>query len=68
MNVEQYVLEIQATLKQLNYCGRKINYIEMQELHQTYGSLLLEKEFAELVLELTYSQYVNVKITGNVIS
>lgn len=53
MNVEQYVLEIQATLKQLNYYGRKINYTEMQELHQTYGSLLPEKEFALHVLEIS---------------
>lgn len=59
MNVEQYALEIQETLKQLNYCGKSINYTEMQELHQAYGSLLPEKEFALHVLEISINSYNN---------
>lgn len=61
MNVEQYVLEIQETLRQQNYYGRKINYIEMQELHQMYGSLLPEKEFALHVLEIGINSYNGLK-------
>lgn len=61
MNVEKYVLEIQTTLKQLNYYGRKINYRQMQELHQTYGGLLLEKEFALFVLEIGINSYNGLK-------
>lgn len=61
MNVEQYVLEIQETLRQQNYYGRKINYTEMQELHQTYGSLLPEKEFALYVLEIGINSYNGLK-------
>lgn len=61
MNVEQYVLGIQATLGQQNYYGRKINYTEMQELHQTYGSLLPEREFALHVLEISINSYAGLK-------
>ena len=74
MNVEQYVLEIQETLRQQNYYGRKINYTEMQELHQTYGSLLPEKEFALYVLEIrgpcrTFNRLFRVaRITQNICS
>ena len=62
--------QIEELKKQLTvdgYAGKAINYKELQELHQLYGSQLKEKDFAELVLELTYSQYANVKMTGNVI-
>lgn len=61
------IKELKGKLTNDGYAGKAIDYKELQELHKRYGSQLKEKDFAELVLELTYSQYVNAKITGNVI-
>jgi hypothetical protein len=57
MDVEQYILDIQEKLKEQNYYAKKIDYIELQELHQKYGSQISEKEFALYVLELSISMY-----------
>lgn len=57
MIVEQYVLDIQEKLKEQNYFGTKIDYIELQKLHQIYGILLPEKEFALYVLEISIAMY-----------
>ncbi len=59
--------EIKKRLIDNSYTGKAIDYKELQELHRKYGSQLAEKDFAELVLELTYGQYTHVKVTGNVI-
>lgn len=64
---KKQIEELKKQLTADGYAGKAIDYKELQELHQLYGSQLKEKDFAELVLELTYSQYANVKMTGNVI-
>lgn len=64
---KKQIEELKKKLTADGYAGKAIDYKELQELHQLYGSQLKEKDFAELVLELTYSQYANVKMTGNVI-
>ena len=62
MDVEQYILDIQEKLREQNYYGKKIDYAELQRLHQTYGSLLSEKEFAIHVLEINISGYHDLKV------
>lgn len=56
--------EIQAIINNLNadgYTGKTIDYKELQRLHQIYGKQMIEREFAQKVLELTYSYYYNMR-------
>lgn len=53
--------EIRQNLKEQGYVGKTIDYIELQTLHQTYGKQMLEREFAQRILELTYAYYNNLR-------
>ena len=61
MNVEQYVQEIKNQLRKKGYSGKKVDYAELQQLHQEYGSQLQEKVFALYVLELGINNYNGLK-------
>lgn len=61
-NVSKEEIDIvRLQLQELGYAGKAISYSELQNLHQTYGNSMTEKEFAKEVLELTDSAYYNVK-------
>ena len=64
MDIEKYVRDIKNKLKEDGYVGKLIDYEELKKLHQTYGSDMEEKTFAEEVLGISYSNYSNVKNGG----
>ena len=64
MDIEKYVRDIKNKLRKDGYVGKLIDYEELKELHQTYGSNMEEKTFAGEVLGITYSNYMTVKNSG----
>ena len=62
MNIENYIKEMQSKLIELGYAGRSVDYEELKQLQQTYGKEMSEKDFALEVLEITDSNYDNVRI------
>ena len=64
MKIEEYIEQIKGRLVLAGYAGKLINYEELQELHQKYGSQMKEKDFAQEVLEIKHENYKNVKNIG----
>ena len=64
MIIERYIEEIKEMLKRAGYAGKLITYEELQELHRKYGQGMKEKDFAMEVLEISDSNYNNVKKNG----
>lgn len=58
---QEELTKIKEVLKEDGYAGQTIDYIKLQELHQTYGKQMLESEFAQKILEITYSYYTTIK-------
>jgi len=56
--------KIKEKLQKEGYGGKLIDYTELRELHQTYGNMFTETQFAQKVLELSSSTYLDLKNHG----
>lgn len=63
-NALEDIEKIKEMLKNQGYAGKLIDYAELQNLHQTYGKLFTETQFAQKVLELSSSTYLDLKNYG----
>lgn len=59
--IKKEVEIIKKELAKDGYCGKLINYTELQLLHQKYGSQMSENKFAQYVLDLNGTSYRQVK-------
>ncbi len=51
------IKRIQQELIEQGYRGKLISYVELQNLHQTYGSKMPERDFAVEILRMNYTTY-----------
>jgi len=56
--------KIKEELKEKGYKNKKITYEELQKLHQEYAKEMKESDFAQIVLNIGYSNYSNCKNRG----
>lgn len=61
---EEAVEKIIKELKEKGYTGKSITYEELKELHREYGSGLVESDFAQKILGISYSNYGSCKNRG----
>jgi len=59
--IQQDIEEIKNKLGLDGYSGKLIDYSELQQLHQKYGSQMPEEKFAKHVLDLNDTSYIQVK-------
>ena len=61
IELEEKNEKIRKKLKEKGYIGKTISYQELQELHIEFGKDMSEKEFAENILGISYSNYKKCK-------
>jgi len=64
ISAREDIEKTKEALKEQGYTEKLIDYAELQKLHQTYGKMLTENEFAQKVLEIKSSTYLDMKNHG----